>query len=878
MAWSGGGGSPTQTGSQTQYNAISAFAAPYVNQMLGQGQALTSQPYQPYPGAQNADFTNLQNQSFAGAGNLGVSNQTGQATNAANQATNNLLGTGYNGMQAQSQNFTDPGVASSYMNPYVQNALNPQIALLQQQQGLQGQQLQSQATQAGAFGGSRFGLQQGLQNQANQLAQSNLVGNAYNQAYTGAQNQFNADQSRNMQAQGMNIGQQQFGANLGLNANQAALTGANTLGNLGQQQYNQQTGALNLQNAYGTQQQQNQQNAINTQIQNFNNAKNYPYQQLSFMQGLMSGLPLTSSTTNTYQSPGNQVAQAAALGLGTYNAIGGTGTKSANGANGGLQTAFKHGGEVQHYADGASVSSNPMSLNNIRQMLASMTPQELQEERKALLNRTDDQGRQELAIVNELLGIQDQPANPQQGAQVPQAIPQGSIANAVTPDMADQMVQTAARGGIMGFAEEGEVKPTPEKSTSAFESLADSIKGIFVPSSEQKAQAKIESLAEKPGFFEKLTPSERAAKEKLYQNLTNPVYSGRNVTDPVEKAKLDAQLSAFKQEPTKESNPFDTTNMSQADAANTKMPYGAPNRTPEEHKTISQAVGHVAATTGHDPTSLLDSTNRFYDALTAKSAPYVADLDRLVENAKPKDTSERDQRDALAKYFFTAASKATRPGSTFLSGFAEAAPAYSEAIQKNREAEQARQEVYNKLQINQQQYKIALNDGKIQTATMLAGQQRQLEMQARQLDATVNHYAQMAGYQQQQLQMEKEKLNQSPAEIRTLEALKNNPELVKQIPAAAQLRGGYNQDTRIGANAINIRNAKLDALDTEWFKSGMSKMDPKSKLYQNAYEQYQNARRNIMNTHGDNAGISSALPETGLDLSQWGQPKVAGAN
>ena len=55
-------------------------------------------------------------------------------------------------------------------------------------------------------------------------------------------------------------------------------------------------------------------------------------------------------------------------------------------------------------------------------------------------------------------------------------------------------------------------------------------------------------------------------------------------------------------------------------------------------------------------------------------------------------------------------------------------------------------------------------------------------------------------------------------------------------------------------------------------------MDPKSKLYQNAYEQYQNARRNIMNTHGDNAGISSALPETGLDLSQWGQPKVAGAN
>jgi len=336
-----GGGGQQQTGAQTQYNAISAFAAPYVNQMLGQGQALTSQPYQAYTGQQNANFTGLQNQSFTGAGNLGVSNQTGQATNAANTATNNLLNTSYNPTQATSQQFTDPGVASSYMNPYLQQSLAPQLQMLQQQQGLQNQQLQSQATQQGAFGNSRFGLAQGAQNQANQLATSNLLGQGYNNAYTNAQQQFNADQARNLQTQGMNIGQQQFGANLGLQGNQAALTGANTLGNLGQQQFGQQTGALNLQNAYGTQQQQNQQNILNTQQQNFNNQLNYPYQQLSYMQGLLSGLPVSSSTTQMYQSPGSQVAQAAGLALGI-------GSKLA--ANGGLQTAFKRGGEIQGYA------------------------------------------------------------------------------------------------------------------------------------------------------------------------------------------------------------------------------------------------------------------------------------------------------------------------------------------------------------------------------------------------------------------------------------------------------------------------------------------------------------------------------------------------
>ena len=120
--------------------------------------------------------------------------------------------------QVGTGSFTDQGNIANYMNPYVQAALAPQINLMQQQQGIQANQLASQASQAGAFGGSRYGIQQGLQNQANQLAMSNLIGQGYNQAYNQAAQQYSTDAARQLQAQlanqqaGLTTGQQNLGA------------------------------------------------------------------------------------------------------------------------------------------------------------------------------------------------------------------------------------------------------------------------------------------------------------------------------------------------------------------------------------------------------------------------------------------------------------------------------------------------------------------------------------------------------------------------------------------------------------------------------------------------------------------------------------------
>jgi hypothetical protein len=87
---------------------------------------------------------------------------------------------------------TDPNAVQSYMNPYIQASLNPQLAEIQRQYDITGTQQQSGATKSGAFGGSREALM-AAENQRNAgLAKNQLIGQGYNQAFQQAQQQMNA--------------------------------------------------------------------------------------------------------------------------------------------------------------------------------------------------------------------------------------------------------------------------------------------------------------------------------------------------------------------------------------------------------------------------------------------------------------------------------------------------------------------------------------------------------------------------------------------------------------------------------------------------------------------------------------------------------------
>ena len=246
------GGATTPAGTVGIESNLSNWVGPYVTNMLGQGQALSNMPYQPYMGQLTAGSSPLQNQSFDLASNLGMP----YSINAGAQTATDVAGTlknlpAYSGTTFGNQfeapkegtatNFTnqynaptpyspttsafDSAQAATYMNPYLMNSLNPQMNEARRQSEITQQQNAAKMTQAGAYGGSRQAIldAETQRNLGTNLA--GIVGQGYNTAYGNAMGQFNADQNRKMQEaqfgaqQGMSSAQLQ--AQFGLSAQQA---------------------------------------------------------------------------------------------------------------------------------------------------------------------------------------------------------------------------------------------------------------------------------------------------------------------------------------------------------------------------------------------------------------------------------------------------------------------------------------------------------------------------------------------------------------------------------------------------------------------------------------------------------------------------------
>ena len=65
---------------------------------------------------------------------------------------------------------------------------------------------------------------------------------------------------------------------------------------------------------YGAQQQAYNQNVLNQAIQNYAMQQQYPQQQLAFMNAMLRGLPLQTTTTQGYQAAPSPISQLAGLG------------------------------------------------------------------------------------------------------------------------------------------------------------------------------------------------------------------------------------------------------------------------------------------------------------------------------------------------------------------------------------------------------------------------------------------------------------------------------------------------------------------------------------------------------------------------------------
>ena len=208
-----------QSSGNTQ--GLTEFAGPYVGEMLGKARALADTPYQAYGGPLTAGASGLQGQAFAGYAGLDPTQQTGIASFGGDMTAGGTFGfgsaagqgyqTGYtpgsydlSGMQQGTfQNTYTPeaftaSAAQQYMNPYLQAALNPQIAEVRRQEAITQAQEAGRAAQAGAFGGSRSFIMDAerARNTGQQIA--DITGQGYARAFDTAMGQFNIEQQRAM--------------------------------------------------------------------------------------------------------------------------------------------------------------------------------------------------------------------------------------------------------------------------------------------------------------------------------------------------------------------------------------------------------------------------------------------------------------------------------------------------------------------------------------------------------------------------------------------------------------------------------------------------------------------------------------------------------
>jgi len=331
---------PTPSSVTEYQTGFAPVISPYAETLLGQAELATDtelNPYQQYMRDRQAQFTPLQQQAFENAGLMQTAPQLGDATAMAGLAGLGALNTQYTFNPYQTQQFTGTntlpgydaagkfqagtGAVGQYMSPYMDTVVARQQADAQRQGDISRQMQNAQAARSGAFGGSGNMLANNQLNASIMRQKGDIQAKGLQDAYTQAMGQFNQSQAQNQAAQQLNAQQQQFGAGLGLQGLQTAMTGAKSLADIGQTQYGQNLGLLDVQNKFGTQQQQQVQNALNTEYQDFLNYQNYPYKQMGFMSDMIRGLPLTQQSATMFQQPPSMLQQAAGLGI-TGKALG----------------------------------------------------------------------------------------------------------------------------------------------------------------------------------------------------------------------------------------------------------------------------------------------------------------------------------------------------------------------------------------------------------------------------------------------------------------------------------------------------------------------------------------------------------------------------
>ena len=278
-----------QTGSQQQQTQQVTQLPPWINDAAQQNYAfaqnVAARPLQQYQGQMTPDISQQLQQSWntaATAGNAGV-----PQLNAATAGFAGALGQTPANVTAGQLSNTN---LQPYMDPYTQSVINSSLPIMQQQLGQTLAGNAGTAAQQGAFGGSRFGVQQGTAQAQGALGMANMAAGLNQANFNQAQAAASTDIGRTLTAQQGNQTAQQAKINSDIQA-ASGLTGA------GQAAMQQAQNAFGMQNTAGTQQMAQSQDQINAQMQKFQQAWAYPTQQLGALQSALGMTPYGQATT-----------------------------------------------------------------------------------------------------------------------------------------------------------------------------------------------------------------------------------------------------------------------------------------------------------------------------------------------------------------------------------------------------------------------------------------------------------------------------------------------------------------------------------------------------------------------------------------------------
>lgn len=312
---------PDITSSSTSNTQMPSWLTDALKQLVQGAQTTAGQGYQTYTGPRIAALNPTQQQSFAAT--QGAVGSYQPAFDAASDAYSGGASTGN----------LDANSFASFMNPYTSQVTDT-IEKLGNRNLTENvlPSVNNTFVGSGQFGSSRNADFTNRALRDNQEAISQAQGAALN---TGFQNQV-ANSQAALQQQ-LQSGQLQQG--LGTATQGAGLSDASALATIGQQQQNQ-----------------TQQN-YNLGYQDFLSQSQWPYQQESYLSGILGGTPTSTSTTQTNTTPGPSTTGQILGGLaGGIGLLGSTGAFGSGGWLGSLGSTigglFAEGGPVVKKAGG----------------------------------------------------------------------------------------------------------------------------------------------------------------------------------------------------------------------------------------------------------------------------------------------------------------------------------------------------------------------------------------------------------------------------------------------------------------------------------------------------------------------------------------------